>query len=148
MDYNELNNFLLNLQVKEEEINNTYDNKINNDFNQTYNSTNNELYFKDNKMKNVTLERDLRLNNNINYSREIANPQRFNQTNLKKDTKESNSKINNYNFNNYSTIFRNNNNLDISQNFNMNTKNVIKNDINDKLSSRDRIPNNSVFEFK
>lgn len=145
MDYNELNNFLQNLQVNEEKLENVYKQKMNSEFNSNYNEN---QVFTDAKMKNVTLERELRLNNNINFSREIANPQRFNQTNLKKDTKESNSKINNYNFNNYSTIFRNNNNLDISQNFNMNTKNVIKNDINDKLSSRDRIPNNSVFEFK
>ena len=45
-------------------------------------------------------------------------------------------------------LYRNNHNVDISDSINMNTKNVINNDINDKLNNRDKLPNNSVFEFK
>ena len=42
------------------------------------------VYFTDNKVKDVVLERELGLSNNINYNIEVANPQRFNETRLKK----------------------------------------------------------------
>ena len=41
----------------------------------------------------------------------------------------------------YSTVFKKIDN-------NINTKNIIKNDINDKLNNRDKLPNNSIFSFK
>jgi hypothetical protein len=148
MDYNELNNFLQNLEVKEQTIQNTYNKKLEREFN-TFESTNtNNVFFTDNKIKDVMLERELGLSNNINYNVEVANPQRFNKTRLKKNTTDTNDKMNNYNFNNFSNIYRNNHDVDISDSINMNTKNVVNNDINDKLNNRDRLPNNSVFEFK
>ena len=148
MDYNELNNFLQNLEVKEQTIQNTYNKKLEREFN-TFESTNtNNVFFTDNKIKDVMLERELGLSNNINYNVEVANPQRFNKTRLKKNTTDTNDKMNNYNFNNFSNIYRNNHDVDISDSINMNTKNVVNNEINDKLNNRDRLPNNSVFEFK
>ena len=148
MDYNELNNFLQNLEVKEQNIQNTYNKKLEREFNTFENINTNNVYFTDNKVKDVVLERELGLSNNINYNIEVANPQRFNETRLKKNTTETNNKLNNYNFNNFSNIYRNNHNVDISDSINMNTKNVVNNEINDKLNNRDRLPNNSVFEFK
>ena len=146
MDYNELNDFLKNLEVKEANIQNIYSDKIKREFN-TIEGNNNSL-FTDNRIKDVVLERELGLKNNINYNIEVANPQRFNEIRLKKNTNETNDKLNNYNFNNFSNIYRNNHNVDISDSINMNTKNVVNNEINDKLNNRDRLPNNSVFEFK
>lgn len=148
MDYNELNNFLQNLEVKEQNIQNTYNKKLEREFNTFENINTNNVHFTDNKVKDVVLERELGLSNNINYNIEVANPQRFNETRLKKNTTETNNKLNNYNFNNFSNIYRNNHNVDISDSINMNTKNVVNNEINDKLNNRDRLPNNSVFEFK
>tara|TARA_X000000950_G_C13855202_1_gene636274 strand:- start:730 stop:1176 length:447 start_codon:yes stop_codon:yes gene_type:complete len=148
MDYNELNNFLQNLEVKEQNIQNTYNKKLEREFNTFENINGNNVHFTDNKVKDVVLERELGLSNNINYNVEVANPQRFNETRLKKNTTETNNKLNNYNFNNFSNIYRNNHNVDISDSINMNTKNVVNNEINDKLNNRDRLPNNSVFEFK
>ena len=148
MDYSELNNFLQNLEVKEQNIQDTYNKKLNKEFNTYENTKTNNVFFTDNKMKNVVLERELGLSNNINYNVEVANPQRFHETRLKKNTNETNNKLNHYNFNNFSNIYRNNHNVDISDSINMNTKNVINNDINDKLNNRDKLPNNSVFEFK
>tara|TARA_B100000963_G_C22608945_1_gene663954 strand:+ start:1449 stop:1895 length:447 start_codon:yes stop_codon:yes gene_type:complete len=148
MDYNELNNFLQNLEVKEQNIQNTYNKKLEREFNTFENINTNNVHFTDNKVKDVVLERELGLSNNINYNVEVANPQRFNETRLKKNTTETNNKLNNYNFNNFSNIYRNNHNVDISDSINMNTKNVVNNEINDKLNNRDRLPNNSVFEFK
>ncbi len=147
MDYSELNDFLKNLEVKEENVQHIYNNKLEKEFNTFEGKNSNNVLFTDNKMKDVVLERELGLKNNINYNIEVANPQRFNETRLKKGTLDTNSKLNNYNFNNYSNIYRNNN-IDLSENFNMNTKNVIKNDINDKLSNRDKLPNNTVFNFE
>ena len=148
MDYNELNNFLQNLEVKEQSIQSTYNKKLEREFNTFENINTNNVYFTDNKVKDVVLERELGLSNNINYNIEVANPQRFNETRLKKNTNDTNNKMNNYNFNNFSNIYRNNHNVDISDSINMNTKNVVNNEINDKLNNRDRLPNNSVFEFK
>ena len=148
MDYNELNNFLQNLEVKEQNIQNTYNKKLEREFNTFENTNTNNVCFTDNKIKDVMLERELGLSNNINYNVEVANPQRFHETRLKKNTNETNNKMNNYNFNNFSNIYRNNHNVDISDSINMNTKNVVNNEINDKLNNRDRLPNNSVFEFK
>tara|TARA_Y100001970_G_C13650610_1_gene563379 strand:+ start:33 stop:485 length:453 start_codon:yes stop_codon:yes gene_type:complete len=147
MDYNELNDFLKNLEVKEKEVNNIYNKKLDSEFNKYRHSENKNALFINNKKKDVVLERDLRLNNKINYEIEIANPQRFNETRLKKNPNDVNSKLNNYNFNDFSTMYRNNHTTDISENFNMNTKNVIKNDINDKLNTRDKLPNNAIFSF-
>ena len=147
MDYSELNDFLKNLEVKEENVQHIYKNKLEKEFNTFEGKNSNNVLFTDNKMKDVVLERELGLKNNINYNIEVANPQRFNETRLKKGTLDTNSKLNNYNFNNYSNIYKNNN-IDLSENFNMNTKNVIKNDINDKLSNRDKLPNNTVFNFE
>tara|TARA_E500000331_G_C16955095_1_gene582311 strand:+ start:76 stop:522 length:447 start_codon:yes stop_codon:yes gene_type:complete len=148
MDYNELNNFLQNLEVKEQNIQNTYNKKLEREFNTFENTNTNNVCFTDNKIKDVMLERELGLSNNINYNVEVANPQRFHETRLKKNTNETNNKMNNYNFNNFSNIYRNNHNVDISDSINMNTKNVVNNEINDKLNNRDRLPNNSIFEFK
>ena len=84
MDYNELNNFLQNLEVKEQNIQNTYNKKLDKEFNTFENTKTNNVFFTDNKIKNVVLERELGLSNNINYNVEVANPQRFHETRLKK----------------------------------------------------------------
>ena len=147
MDYNELNDFLKNLEVKEKEVNNIYDKKMHTEFNTYRHSENKNALFINNNTKDVTLERELGLKNNINYEIEIANPQRFNETRLKKNPNDVNNKLNNYNFNDFSTIHKNNN-IDTSENFNINTKNIIKKDINDKLNNRDKLPNNAIFSFK
>ena len=150
MDYNNLNNFLQNLEVKVEENNYNYKEKIRADFNIPNTSSgdpNTNSFLNDNKIKNVVLERDLRLNNNINYNVEIANPQRFNQTSIKKNPNEYNNKLNNYNFNDYTNIYKDSNLTDISENFNINTKKIANNDFNDKLSNRDKIPENASFKF-
>jgi hypothetical protein len=137
MDYNNLNNFLQNLDLENKKNNDIYNKKIETDFN-TYN--NNNQILSDNK--NIVLQRELGLNNNINYNVEIANPQRCNNVLNKRGFDESNQKLNNYNFNPYSNIHKNNT-IDISQNFNINTKKIIDNKINNKINERDKIPEKS-----
>ena len=82
-----LNDFLKNLEVKEANIQNIYSDKIKREFN-TIEGNNNSL-FTDNRIKDVVLERELGLRNNINYNIEVANPQRFNEIRLKKNTNVS-----------------------------------------------------------
>ena len=147
MDYNNLNNFLQNLEIKEKLNSSTYKEKIRADFNIPHDNDNNSL-FTDTKMKDVVLERGLKLNNNINYNVEIANPQRFNNTCLKKNPNDSNNKLNDYNFNNFSHIYSDNNPLDVLDSFNINTKNIKNNDIKNKLNTRDRIPEKAAFKYE
>ena len=67
MDYNELNDFLKNLEVKEKQVNNSYNKKIDTEFNTYRHSENKNALFINNNTKDVTLERELGLKNNINY---------------------------------------------------------------------------------
>ena len=138
MEYSELNNLLENLEIEQEKNNKELNSIYKNNFN---NIPNNE-YFTDKKNSNIMLERELSLNTNVNYSLQIANPQRLNET--RKDKTVFNSKLNDYNFNNYVNMHKDSNRIIDHNKCNINTKLVTKNEyqnsINEKINARDRIP--------
>ena len=135
MDYSDLNNYLNQLDIEEKKNNVQVVNKYK-EYNVPINSN-----LKD-RNNNIMLNRELLLNNNINYSLQIANPQRLNI--VKKDkTNNVNDKINQYKFNN---IERSYNKKTIINDMRIPTTkyDYDKNSINNKISERGLHPSKLV----
>ena len=135
MDYSNLNNYLNQLDIEEKKNNVQVVNKYK-EYNVPINSN-----LKD-RNNNIMLNRELLLNNNINYSLQIANPQRLNI--VKKDkTNNVNDKINQYKFNN---IERSYNPKTIINDMRIPTTkyDYDKNSINNKISERGLHPSKLV----
>ena len=135
MDYSDLNNYLKEINIEENKNNEQIEAKYN-----EYNIPTNNNSIKE-RNNNIILNRELLLNSNINYSLQIANPQRLN---IKKDnTNNVNDKINQYKFNNIERSYNPDNSIN-----DMRIPNVKydydKNIINNKIKERGFLPNVSV----
>ena len=142
MDYNNINNFLQSLEVSKKETEEEFENKIKKD---GCNLLKKDL-MSDNKNQDLLLNRELQLNQSINFNFQIANPQRMFSQDLTNKKNKNNEKMNSYTFeNNYrEKNLCSDNRFD---NFNLNSKNEFKDNINDKLNRRENIPTKSNFNL-
>jgi hypothetical protein len=144
MDYNDINNYLQNLELSQKDTEKKFQEKLNID---NCNMFNKEELLKDNKNQDLLLQRELTLDNNVKFNFQIANPQRFAE---KSETKlKNNNKINDYTFNNnitYRTEYNIDNRLN---NLNLNSRKINENmnKINDNLNNRELIPTKANFNL-
>jgi hypothetical protein len=142
MDYSDINNYLQNLELSQQNTEKKFQEKIEID---NCNMFSKEDLLKDNKNQDLLLHRELSLNNNDKFNFQVANPQRFTE---KSEIKiNNNEKINNYTFNNnisYRTDFTSDNRLD---SFNVNSRqiNEKKNNINTSINNRELMPTKANF---
>ena len=74
MDYSDINNYLQNLELSQQDTEKKFQEKLNNE---NCNMFGKDDLLKDNKNQNLLLHRELSLNNNGLHNFQIANPQRF-----------------------------------------------------------------------
>ena len=144
MDYSNLNNFLQNLELSQKDTEKKFQEKLNNDNCNMYKK---EDLMKDSKNQNMLLQRELSLNNSMNYNFQVANPQRFFESSELKINQ--NQEINNYRFNN-NMISRDHYSRDNRlENFNINSRdlNENKNKINNGLNNRELMPTKANFNL-
>lgn len=144
MDYSNLNNFLQNLELSQKDTEKKFQEKLNNDNCNMYKK---EDLMKDSKNQNMLLQRELSLNNSMNYNFQVANPQRFFESSELKIN--HNQEINNYRFNN-NMISREDYSRDNRlENFNINSRdlNENKNKINNGLNNRELMPTKANFNL-
>lgn len=144
MDYSNLNNFLQNLELSQKDTEKKFQEKLNNDNCNMYKK---EDLMKDSKNQNMLLQRELSLNNSMNYNFQVANPQRFFESSELKINQ--NQEINNYRFNN-NMISREDYSRDNRlENFNINSRdlNENKNKINNGLNNRELMPTKANFNL-
>ena len=144
MDYSNLNNFLQNLELSQKDTEKKFQEKLNNDNCNMYKK---EDLMKDSKNQNMLLQRELSLNNSMNYNYQVANPQRFFESSELKINQ--NQEINNYRFNN-NMISREDYSRDNRlENFNINSRdlNENKNKINNGLNNRELMPTKANFNL-
>jgi len=144
MDYSNLNNFLQNLELSQKDTEKKFQEKLNNDKCNMYKK---EDLMKDSKNQNMLLQRELSLNNSMNYNFQVANPQRFFESSELKINQ--NQEINNYRFNN-NMISRDHYSRDNRlENFNINSRdlNENKNKINNGLNNRELMPTKANFNL-
>lgn len=144
MDYSNINNFLQNLELSQKDTEKKFQEKLNNDNCNMYKK---EDLMKDSKNQNMLLQRELSLNNSMNYNFQVANPQRFFESSKLKINQ--NQEINNYRFNNNLISredFKRDNRL---ENFNINSRdlNENKNKINNGLNNRELMPTKANFNL-
>ena len=144
MDYSNLNNFLQNLELSQKDTEKKFQEKLNNDNCNMYKK---EDLMKDSKNQNMLLQRELSLNNSMNYNFQVANPQRFFESSKLKINQ--NKEINDYRFNN-NMISREDYSRDNRlENFNINSRdlNENKNKINNGLNNRELMPTKANFNL-
>jgi hypothetical protein len=145
MDYNNINNFLQSLEISKKKTEDDYNKKMKNDGCNLLKNKNKEL-ITDNKHQDLLLNRELQLNQSINYKFQIANPQRMVNDDSNNKKNNNNEKINHYTFeNNYKEINICGDNRFIHSN--LNSKNDFKDNINNKLNTRENIPTKSNFNL-
>lgn len=143
MDYSNINNFLKTLELNKKETEQEYENKLKKD---GCNLLKKNDLITDNKNQDLLLNRELQLNQSINFNFQIANPQRMFHEEIGNKKNKNNEKINNYTFeNNYrekNLCFDNR-----FDNLNLNSKNEFKDNINLKLNKRENVPTKSNFNL-
>ena len=144
MEYNNLNNFLQNLELNQKETEKKFQEKLENDGCTLYSK--NDL-LNDNRNQDVLLNREFNLNNSRTFNFQVANPQRMSEESTKNNN--YNEKINNYTFNNNLNVNKNKNtNIDNRfESFNSNANKFSKNNINDKLNNREMMPTKANFNL-
>ena len=143
MEYNNLNNFLQNLELNQKDTEKQFQEKLENDGCTLYSK---DDLMKDNKNHDLLLNRELNLNNSRTFNFQVANPQRnFEES---KKINNYNEKINNYTFND--NIKATNDSININnrfETFNSNASKFSKNNINDKLNNREMMPTKANFNL-
>ena len=137
MDYSDLNNYLNQINIEETKNNEQIEAKYN-----EYNIPINNNSIKE-RNNNIILNRELLLNNNINYSLQIANPQRLNTIKKDRNNNNVNDKINKYKFNNIERPFNPDNSINKMRIPTVNYE-YDKNSINNKIKERGLQPSKSV----
>ena len=127
MDYNDINNYLQNLELSQKDTEKKFQEKLNID---NCNMFNKEDLLKDNKNQDLLLQRELTLDNNVKFNFQIANPQRF--------AEKSETKLNNeYNIDNRLNHL----------NLNSRQLNENSNKINANLNNRELMPTKANFNL-
>lgn len=152
MDYSNLNNFLQNLELSQQNTEKKYHEKLIND---GCNLAKNDNFNSDNKNKDLVLQRELILNNSPNFNFQVANPQRFTNESYTNNRSNNNSnntfneQINKYRFNESFIQNKDMNNDNRLHSLNINSKKFTeyKNNINNSINNRELIPTKRNFNL-